>query len=105
MLHNNKLCKKIYRLELSNIPYIIHKNDLDLLYKMVWYISYKYNILGYEGTIVNKMLNNNYDSIIKYAKRHKKIKEFNKSRIITCKMYKLYYQSDQYNISDISKNF
>lgn len=47
---------------------------------------------------------NNYDTIIKYAKRHKKIKEFNKSRIITCKMYKSYYQSDQYNISDISKN-
>lgn len=47
---------------------------------------------------------NNYDSIIKYAKRHKKIKEFNKSRIITWKMYKSYYQSDQYNISDISKN-
>ena len=47
---------------------------------------------------------NNYDSIIKYSKRHKKIKEFNKSRIITCKMYKSYYQSDQYNISDISKN-
>ena len=71
MLHNNKLCKKIYRLELSNIPYIIHKNDLDLLYKMVWYISYKYNILGYEGTIVNKMLNNNYDSIICYSNKVK----------------------------------
>ena len=71
MLHNNKLCKKIYRLELSNIPYIIHKNDLDLLYKIVWYISYKYNILGYEGTIVNKMLNNNYDSIICYSNKVK----------------------------------
>ena len=43
------------------------------------------------------------NGIIHY-KRHKKIKEFNKSRIITCKMYKSYYQSDQYNISDISKN-
>ena len=70
-LHNTKLCKKIYRLELSNIPYIIDKNDLDLLYKMVWHINYKYNILGYEGTIVNRMLNNNYEAIAFYSDKAK----------------------------------
>lgn len=70
-LHNTKLCKKIYRLELSNIPYIIHRNDLDLIYKMVWYINYKYNILGYEGTIANRMLNNNYDAIAFYSDKAK----------------------------------
>ena len=70
-LHNTKLCKKIYRLELSNIPYIIHRNDLDLIYKMVWHINYKYNILGYEGTIVNRMLNNNYDAIAFYSDKTK----------------------------------
>ena len=70
-LHNTKLCKKIYRLELSNIPYIIHRNDLDLIYKMVWYINYKYNILGYEGTIVNRMLNNNYEAIAFYSDKAK----------------------------------
>lgn len=70
-LHNTKLCKKIYRLELSNIPYIIHRNDLDLIYKMVWHINYKYNILGYEGTIVNRMLNNNYDAIAFYSDKAK----------------------------------
>ena len=70
-LHNTKLCKKIYRLELSNIPYIIHRNDLDLIYKMVWHINYKYNILGYEGTIANRMLNNNYDAIAFYSDKAK----------------------------------
>lgn len=70
-LHNTKLCKKIYRLELSNIPYIIHRNDLDLIYKMVWYINYKYNILGHEGTIVNRMLNNNYEAIAFYSDKAK----------------------------------
>ena len=70
-LHNTKLCKKIYRLELSNIPYIIHRNDLDLIYKMVWYINYKYNILGYEGTIANRILNNNYDAIAFYSDKAK----------------------------------
>ena len=70
-LHNTKLCKKIYRLELSNIPYIIHRNDLDLLYKMVWYINYKYNILGHEGTIVNRILNNNYEAIAFYGDKAK----------------------------------
>ena len=70
-LHNTKLCKKIYRLELSNIPYIIHRNDLDLLYKMVWYINYKYNILGHEGTVVNKILNNNYNTIAFYGDKAK----------------------------------
>ena len=70
-LHNTKLCKKIYRLELSTIPYIIHRNDLDLLYKMVWHINYKYNILGYEGTIVNRMINNNYEAIACYGNKVK----------------------------------
>ena len=70
-LHNPKLCTKIYRLELSNIPYIIHRNDLDLIYKMVWYINYKYNILGYEGTIANRILNNNYDAIAFYSDKAK----------------------------------
>ena len=70
-LHNTKLCKKIYRLELSNIPYIIHRNDLDLIYRMVWNINYKYNILGYEGTIVNRMLNNNYEAIAFYSDKAK----------------------------------
>ena len=70
-LHNTKLCKKIYRLELSNIPYIIHRNDLDLIYRMVWNINYKYNILGHEGTIVNRMLNNNYEAIAFYSDKAK----------------------------------
>ena len=70
-LHNTKLCKRIYRLELSNIPYIIHRNDLDLIYRMVWNINYKYNILGYEGTIVNRMLNNNYEAIAFYSNKAK----------------------------------
>ena len=70
-LHNTKLCKKIYRLELSNIPYIIHRNDLDLIYRMVWNINYKYNILGHEGTIVSRMLNNNYEAIAFYNDKAK----------------------------------
>ena len=70
-LHNTKLCKRIYRLELSNIPYIIHRNDLDLIYRMVWNINYKYNILGYEGTIVNRMINNNYEAIAFYSDKAK----------------------------------
>lgn len=70
-LHNTKLCKKIYRLELSNVPYIIHRNDLDLIYRMVWNINYKYNILGHEGTIVSRMLNNNYEAIVFYSDKAK----------------------------------
>ena len=70
-LHNTKLCKKIYRLELSNIPYIIHRNDLDLIYRMVWNINYKYNILGYEGTIASRILNNNYEAIAFYSDKAK----------------------------------
>lgn len=63
-IHNNKLCKKIYRLEISNLPYIVYKSDLDEVYKMVWYINYKYNVVGYKGSIVDKMINNRMDEII-----------------------------------------
>ena len=38
---------------------------------MVWNINYKYNILGYEGTIVNRMLNNNYEAIAFYSNKAK----------------------------------
>ena len=62
-IHNNKLCKKIYRLEISNLPYIIYKHDLYEVYKMVWYINSKYNIVGYKGEIVEKMLNDRLDEI------------------------------------------
>ena len=62
-VHNNKLCKKVYRLEISNLPYIIYRHDLYEIYKMVWYINSKYNIVGYKGEIVEKMLNNRLDEI------------------------------------------
>lgn len=63
-IHNNKLCKKIYRLEISNLPYIVYKSDLDEVYKMVWYINYKYNVVSYKGSIVDKMINNRMDEIV-----------------------------------------
>ena len=63
-VHNNKLCKKIYRLEISNLPYIVYKSDLDEVYKMVWYINYKYNVVSYKGSIVDKMINNRMDEIV-----------------------------------------
>ena len=63
-VHNNKLCKKVYRLEISNLPYIIYRHDLYEIYKMVWYINSKFNIVGYKGEIVEKMLNNRLDEII-----------------------------------------
>lgn len=71
-VHNNKLCKKIYRLEISNLPYIVYKSDLDEIYKMVWYINYKYNVVGYKGSIVEKMLNNRLDEIL-YNKKENTI--------------------------------
>ena len=63
-IHNRKLCKKIYRLEISNLPYIVYKSDLDEVYKMVWYINYKYNVVGYKGSMVDKMINNRMDEIV-----------------------------------------
>ena len=71
-IHNNKLCKKVYRLEISNLPYIIYRNDLYEIYKMVWYINSKFNIVGYKGEIVEKMLNNRLDEI-KYNKEENTI--------------------------------
>ena len=71
-IHNNKLCKKVYRLEISNLPYIIYRHDLYEIYKMVWYINSKYNIVGYKGEIVEKMLNNRLDEI-KYNKEENTI--------------------------------
>lgn len=71
-VHNNKLCKKVYRLEISNLPYIIYRNDLYEIYKMVWYINSKFNIVGYKGEIVEKMLNNRLDEIL-YNKKENTI--------------------------------
>lgn len=71
-VHNNKLCKKVYRLEISNLPYIIYKHDLYEIYKMVWYINSKFNIVGYKGEIVEKMLNNRLDEIL-YNKKENTI--------------------------------
>ena len=71
-VHNNKLCKKVYRLEISNLPYIIYRHDLYEIYKMVWYINSKFNIVGYKGEIVEKMLNNRLDEIL-YNKRENTI--------------------------------
>ena len=71
-VHNNKLCKKVYRLEISNLPYIIYRHDLYEIYKMVWYINSKYNIVGYKGEIVEKMLNNRLDEIL-YNKKENTI--------------------------------
>ena len=71
-VHNNKLCKKVYRLEISNLPYIIYKHDLYEIYKMVWYINSKFNIVGYKGEIVEKMLSNRLDEI-KYNKEENTI--------------------------------
>ena len=71
-VHNNKLCKKVYRLEISNLPYIIYRHDLYEIYKMVWYINSKFNIVGYKGEIVEKMLNNRLDEI-KYNKEENTI--------------------------------
>ena len=71
-IHNNKLCKKVYRLEISNLPYIIYRHDLYEIYKMVWYINSKFNIVGYKGEIVEKMLNNRLDEI-SYNKRENTI--------------------------------
>lgn len=63
-LHNEVLCKKIYRIEISNLPYAIYRFDLYKIHKMLWYINYKYNIVSYKGSIVTKLLNNNLDCII-----------------------------------------
>ncbi len=63
-LHNEVLCKKIYRIEISNLPYAIYRFDLYKIHKMLWYINYKYNIVGYKGSIVTKLLNNNLDYIV-----------------------------------------
>ena len=71
-IHNNKLCKKVYRLEISNLPYIIYRHDLYEIYKMVWYINSKFNIVGYKGEIVEKMLNNRLDEIL-YNKKENTI--------------------------------
>ena len=71
-VHNNKLCKKVYRLEISNLPYIVYRNDLYEIYKMVWYINSKFNIVGYKGEIVEKMLNNRLDEIL-YNKKENTI--------------------------------
>ena len=71
-VHNNKLCKKVYRLEISNLPYIIYRHDLYEIYKMAWYINSKYNIVGYKGEIVEKMLNNRLDEIL-YNKKENTI--------------------------------
>lgn len=71
-VHNNKLCKKVYRLEISNLPYIIYRHDLYEIYKMVWHINSKYNIVGYKGEIVEKMLNNRLDEIL-YNKKENTI--------------------------------
>ena len=71
-IHNNKLCKKVYRLEISNLPYIIYRHDLYEIYKMVWYINSKFNIVGYKGEIVEKMLNNRLDEIL-YNKKENAI--------------------------------
>lgn len=71
-VHNNKLCKKVYRLEISNLPYIIYRHDLYEIYKMVWYINSKFNIVGYKGEIVEKMLNNRLDEIL-YNKKENTI--------------------------------
>ena len=71
-VHNNKLCKKVYRLEISNLPYIVYRNDLYEIYKMVWHINSKFNIVGYKGEIVEKMLNNRLDEIL-YNKKENTI--------------------------------
>lgn len=63
-LHNEVLCKKIYRIEISNLPYTIYRSDLYEIHKMLWYINYKYNVVGYKGSIVTKLLNNNLDYIM-----------------------------------------
>lgn len=63
-LHNEVLCKKIYRIEISNLPYAIYRFDLYKIHRMLWYINYKYNIVDYKGSIVTKLLNNNLDYII-----------------------------------------
>lgn len=63
-LHNEVLCKKIYRIEISNLPYTIYQSDLYEIHKMLWYINHKYNVVGYKGSIVTKLLNNNLDYII-----------------------------------------
>lgn len=63
-LHNEALCKKIYRIEISNLPYTIYRSDLYEIHKMLWYINYKYNVVGYKGSIVTKLLNNKLDCIV-----------------------------------------
>lgn len=76
-LHNEVLCKKIYRIEISNLPYTIYRSDLYEIHKMLWYINYKYNVVGYKGSIVTKLLNNNLDCIIYNSEGYTKMTHTN----------------------------
>lgn len=53
----------IYRLELSNMTYIIDKSELRKLYKMIKYIANKYDIINYSGKSVEELLNCKFNDL------------------------------------------
>lgn len=63
--YNNNIVTKVYRLEISNIPYSINKSQVQYIYNLMWYIKYRFNITDYNGDMIKKMLNNDI-SIIEY---------------------------------------
>ena len=61
--YNNNIVTKIYRLEISNIPYSIKKSEVQYIYNLMWYIKYRFNITSYNGDMIKKMLNNDIGDI------------------------------------------
>lgn len=61
--YNNNIVTKVYRLEISNIPYSINKSQVQYIYNLMWYIKYRFNITNYNGDMIKKMLNNDIGDI------------------------------------------
>lgn len=61
--YNNNIVTKVYRLEISNIPYFIKKSEVQYIYNLMWYIKYRFNITSYNGDMIKKMLNNDIGDI------------------------------------------
>ena len=61
--YNNNIVTKVYRLEISNIPYSIKKTQVQYIYNLIWYIKHRFNITNYNGDMVRNMLNNDISDI------------------------------------------
>ena len=61
--YNNNIVTKVYRLEISNIPYSIKKSQVQYIYNLIWYIKYRFNITSFNGDMIRKMLNNDISDI------------------------------------------